>query len=119
VQPDELALDSFDVVIEATGVRAAVEQSIEVARRGASIVWFGVSPKGQKASIEPHEVFRKELRISGSFINPSTHARAIKLISSGVVQVEPLVSHRFPLGEIHAALEMHSSGTASKVMVIP
>lgn len=119
VLPEELESDSFDVVIEASGVKAAIEQSIRVARRGASIVWFGVSPKGQKASIEPHTVFRKELRISGSFINPSTHARAIKLISSGVVQVEPLISHRFPLDEIPAALDMHSSGAASKVMVIP
>ena len=83
VAPGDLAPDTFDVVIEAAGVKAAVEQSITIARRGGSIVWFGVSPQGLKAAIEPHEVFRKELRISGSFINPHTHARAIKLVGSG------------------------------------
>ena len=119
VLPDELPSDAFDVVIEAAGIKATVKQSVEIARRGASKVWFGVSPQGQTVAIEPHDVFRKELRISGSFINPHTHARAIKLIGTGVVQVEPLISHRFPLDKIKTALDIHSSGTASKVIVIP
>ncbi|NLJ24541.1 MAG: zinc-dependent alcohol dehydrogenase family protein [Firmicutes bacterium] len=119
VLPEEIQLDAFDVVIEAAGVRATVEQSIKVARRGASIVWFGVSPQGLQAAIEPHEVFRKELRISGSFINPHTHARAVKLVGTGVVRVEPLISHRFPLKDIEEALKVHASGGASKVMIMP
>lgn len=119
VLPEELPSDAFDVVIEAAGVKATVEQSIKVARRGASVVWFGVSPQGTQAAIEPHEVFRKELQISGSFINPHTHARAVKLVGTGAVQVEPLISHRFPLGKIHEALAVHASGDASKVMFIP
>ena len=119
VLPDELPVDAFDVVIEAAGVKATVEQSIKVARRGASIVWFGVSPQGLQAAIEPHEVFRKELRISGSFINPHTHARAVKLVGSGVVKVKPLISHSFPLKDIEEALKVHASGSASKIMIMP
>ena len=119
VLPEELPSDAFDVVIEAAGVKSTVEQSIKVARRGASVVWFGVSPQGTQAAIEPHEVFRKELQIAGSFINPHTHARAVKLVGTGAVQVEPLISHRFPLGKIHEALAVHGSGDASKVMIIP
>ena len=119
VIPDNLPLNAFDVVMEATGVRIAVEQTLDVARKGASIIWFGVSPRGQKVSIEPHEVFRKELKISGSFINPHTHARAIKLIATGAIKVEPLISHRFPLSDIEAALSLHSTGGASKIMIIP
>ncbi|NMB45799.1 MAG: zinc-dependent alcohol dehydrogenase family protein [Firmicutes bacterium] len=119
VLPEELPDDAFDIVIEAAGIKATVEQSVQVARRGASIVWFGVSPQGLQAAIEPHEVFRKELHISGSFINPHTHARAVKLVGTGAVRVEPLVSHRFPLTEIDEALRVHASGHANKVMIIP
>jgi threonine dehydrogenase-like Zn-dependent dehydrogenase len=118
VLPEQLAVDAFDVVIEAAGVKPAIEQSIKIARRGASVVWFGVSPQGMAAEIEPHEVYRKELRISGSFINPFTHSRAVKLVGSGAVRVEPLISHRYPLKDIHKALDVHSSGQASKVMII-
>lgn len=119
VLPDELQQDAFDVVIEAAGVKPAVEQSIKIARRGASIVWFGVSPQGLQAAIEPHEVFRKELHICGSFINPRTHARAVKLVGTGVVRVKPLISHQFALNEIDKALRIYASGNASKVMMIP
>ena len=118
VLAEQLAVDAFDVVIEAAGVKPAIEQSIKIARRGASVVWFGVSPQGMAAEIEPHEVYRKELRISGSFINPFTHSRAVKLVGSGAVRVEPLISHRYPLKDIHKALDVHSSGQASKVMII-
>ncbi|NLY51509.1 MAG: zinc-dependent alcohol dehydrogenase family protein [Firmicutes bacterium] len=118
VLPEELPADAFDVVIEAAGVRAAIEQSIKIARRGASVVWFGVSPQGMRAEIEPHEVYRKELRIAGSFINPFTNSRAVKLVGSGAVRVEPLISHRFPLKDIYEALAVHSSGKANKVMII-
>ena len=82
------------------------------------MVWFGVSPQGMRAEIEPHEVYRKELRIAGSFINPFTNSRAVKLVGSGAVRVEPLISHRFPLKDIHEALAVHSSGKANKVMII-
>ncbi|NLK07352.1 MAG: zinc-dependent alcohol dehydrogenase family protein [Firmicutes bacterium] len=119
VSPGELPENTFDVVIEASGARTAIEQSTKTARRGASIVWFGVFPLGERVSIEPHDTFRKELRISGSFINPNTHAQAIHLISTGVVKVKPLISHHFSLREIETALELHDSGTANKIMIIP
>ena len=77
LKPQDLPPNSFDVVIEAVGIPATVEQSIEIARRGARIVWFSVVAQGAKAQIEPYKVFQKELTICGSFINPSTHARAL------------------------------------------
>lgn len=119
VHPDELPLEAFDVVIEAAGLAATVQQSIKVARRGANLVWFGVCPEGEKTSIEPYEVYRKELNIAGSFINPCTHKRAIELVASGAIQLEPLVSHKFPLEDIHQALAVHGEPHSNKVLVMP
>ena len=119
LKPQDLPPNSFDVVIEAVGIPATVEQSIEIARRGARIVWFSVVAQGAKAQIEPYKVFQKELTICGSFINPSTHARAIKLIASGQVQVDPLITHQYPLQEIEAAFAKQQDPESAKVIVVP
>ena len=65
------------------------------------------------------EVFKKELVIKGSFVNPDTHARAVELLNSGKVQVKPLFTHRFPLEEVEKAIEMQQSAESVKVLVIP
>lgn len=119
VKPQELVSAGYNVVIEAVGLPAAVEQTIDIARRGATVVWFSVVAQGVKVKIEPFQVFRKELTITGSFINPSTHARAIKLISSGQVCVAPLLTHSYPLDQIEAGFAKQQEPDSVKVVIEP
>lgn len=51
-------------------------------------------------AMNPFAVFQKELTICGSFINPNTHIRAIELIRQGVIDIEPLITHRISLDEV-------------------
>ena len=72
-----------DVVLECVGTIATFEQSIALARRGGTVVVFGVAPQDERASISPFEIFARELRILGSYLNPLTHGRAVELVAGG------------------------------------
>ena len=52
-------------------------------------------------------------------INPDTHQRAVDLINRGRIQLEPIITHRFPLEQVKEAILMQMSGQAVKVMVEP
>ena len=54
----------------------------------------------------PYEVFRKDLTIVGSFAVNRTFQASIAMIESGVVKVEPLISHRLPLEEFAKGFEL-------------
>jgi 2-desacetyl-2-hydroxyethyl bacteriochlorophyllide A dehydrogenase len=92
----------FDVVVDATGLPKVVEQMFEFAKPTAKILFFGVCPKGEKAAISPYDVFQNDWEIYGSFALRYTFYPAIDLISSGAVQVRPIVSHALPLTDLPA-----------------
>ncbi|HEY2493764.1 MAG TPA: zinc-binding dehydrogenase [Paenibacillus sp.] len=103
MDPQEAAqqlINDADVVIECVGRKESMGLAIEVARKGGQVLLFGVSSPENTIQLSPFSIFSKELKIMGSFINPYTHEEAISLLHQRIVQVEPLISHRFRLDEI-------------------
>jgi threonine dehydrogenase-like Zn-dependent dehydrogenase len=48
---------------------------------------------------------------------PLAMSRAIRLMERGLVDTERVISHRFPLAEIHRALEVMESPDRNKVVI--
>ena len=107
-----------DVVVEAVGGAKYLEEAIRIAGLGGKILVFGVAPEEDKASVSPYEVYRRELTILGSFINPYSMDKAISLIASRRVDVKSLISHIIPLDRLEQALKRELEGTV-KVIVKP
>ncbi len=116
-----LPADAFDVVIDATGAPAMLEQAVRLARPGGRVLMFGVAPQGKKATIEPFQIFRKGLTICSSYTSRRNSWQALRLIGSGKVRVDDLVSHRLPLDGFEAGIgKIESRGeNAMKVMIFP
>lgn len=108
-----------DVIIECTGNKYVIESAFDIAKKGTKILLFGVSSPDIKVEISPFEIFKKELTIKGSLINPDTHLSALDLISSGKVNVQPIITHKFDLDKIEEALEMQKSVESVKILIIP
>lgn len=68
-------LQGADVVIECVGKTAATKQAFETAAKGATVLLFSVPSVEATYQLPLFEVFKKELVIKGSFVNPDTHAR--------------------------------------------
>jgi 2-desacetyl-2-hydroxyethyl bacteriochlorophyllide A dehydrogenase len=115
----DLAPRGFDVVLECVGRPATAAQALGLARRGGTVIWFGVNPPGATVPVEPYMIYRNELTIRAAFVNPHTFARAVTLLAQRRIQAEPLLSHRFPLGGVAEGIAMMKTGQAVKALVLP
>ena len=49
--------------------------------------------------------------------NPAAMQRAVRLVESGLVSTEDVISHRFKLSEIHRAIEVMGQLERNEVMI--
>lgn len=111
--------DGVDVVIECVGKTIATEQAIKIAGRGARVLLFSVPSPDATYPLPLLDVFKKELTIVGSLINPDTHQRAVNLINSGRLEIKKLITHTFPLDKTEDAINKQMSRDSIKVIVHP
>ncbi len=115
----ELAPYGFGVVVDATGVPAVIEQAFQYLKPRGQYLQFGVAPKDARISLSPYDLFQHDWTVVGSFALCYTFQPAIAWLSSGIVHVEPLISHTLPLTEFPAALEAFAAGRTMKVHFRP
>lgn len=106
-----------NVVIECVGNVPAVKSAFQFAGKGATVLLFSVPKVDATFDLPLFDVYKKELTIKGSFVNPDTHARAVALINSGKVDFGPIITHRFPLDQLPEAIAMQMSDASIKVVV--
>ena len=99
-----------DVVIETAGVEETMLQAYEMVRPGGAILQFGIGPEKIK-NIPGQSFYFKDITVIGSRAGlPEDFERSIKLVSSGKIDLEPLVTHHFPLEEIQKGFEFIDDG---------
>ncbi len=116
-----LEKEGYDVVIDATGVIPLMERSIDLARRGGTVLLFGVPPAGRRMALDAFEIFRKGLTVSSSFTSVRNSYQAVALLQSGQVDVSALISHQLPLDEFERGVELIERGAegVKKVLILP
>ncbi|MBK8023166.1 MAG: zinc-dependent alcohol dehydrogenase family protein [Chloroflexi bacterium] len=101
-----MASDGFEIVVDATGIPAVLESAFTYVKPRGKVWVFGVTPMGTTVRFPSYEVFRRDLKIIGSFAVNRTFPQSIALIQSGAVQVEPLISHQLPLDDFVRGMDM-------------
>lgn len=96
----------FDIVTDATGIPAVVEQCFGFTRARGKVWLFGVCPPDATVRFSPYEAFRKDLSIYGTYAVNRTFHESIALIRSGAVRVGPLLSHSLPLDAFEEGLRV-------------
>ena len=109
--------EGVDLVIETAGSAEAVGQAVELARPGGRVVLTGLPH--QPSAVEFFWVVRRELTILGSMIYQTEFPEAIRLLASGAVRTERLLTHRFPLADAQGAFDAHRSPGSIKIAVFP
>ncbi len=112
-------LSGADVVIECVGRPAAVTQAFAAAGPGCRILLFSVPGVDSRVEIPLFDVYKKELTIVGSMINPDTHQRAVNLLNGGSLKIRELITHTYGLSQLEEAVWMQMSAESIKVMVHP
>lgn len=108
----------FDIVVDATGAKEVMQQLTKFAKFGAKIVIYGVASEHDEITVNPYEIFRKELKIIGSFAQTHCFDRALKFIQLGIVKTDNLITHRYPLDQFDKAIEQVENGRGHIKVVI-
>jgi 2-desacetyl-2-hydroxyethyl bacteriochlorophyllide A dehydrogenase len=118
---DELQADTYDIVIDATGAIPVMNRTIDYARKGGTVLLFGVPPSGKNLEVEGFKIFQKGLTVLSSFTSRRNSFQAVDLLQSGQVRVDSLISHRLSLNEMPKALELieNRDPAVKKVIVQP
>jgi len=110
---------SADTVIEAAGTPGTLKQALEMVRVGGTVIQIALFE--EEVSLDPTIITQKQIRLQGSAgLGLAPFPEAAELVSNGVVDLKPLVTHRFPLEEITSAFEMQmNTAESGKVVVSP
>jgi L-iditol 2-dehydrogenase len=107
-----------DMILECVGVQLTVDQAIENARKGTTIVIVGVF--GEKPSVDLGLVQDRELSLVGTLMyKKEDFEKAVELIAGGKMCLDDLVTHRFPFEQYLEAYHTieESNGEYMKVMI--
>jgi L-iditol 2-dehydrogenase len=110
-----------DVVVTATPAPVAQVQAVEMARKGGRILLFGGLPKdNSKPGVDMNLVHYNALHLIGATIFAPRHFRlALKLIASGRIPVNKLITHRFPLVDFKMGAMLALEGKVLKAVFTP
>ena len=87
----ENGVDRISCVIECVGKAATMEQAIDIAGKKSVVMMFGLTAPDDTITVKPFEIFKKEIVLKASFINPYTQKRALALIDNGKIDVSSIV----------------------------
>ncbi|MGY5805623.1 zinc-dependent alcohol dehydrogenase family protein [Rhizobium sp. LEGMi12c] len=109
---------SFDLVADATGVPAVVENMPEFAQDGGAILVFGVCAPGVRVPISPFDIFRRQLTIAGSHSLNQNLPAALDLLRKDKGTMARLISHRLPLKEVLPFFTQKGGAPTMKVQFV-
>jgi len=109
-----------DVVFEAVGSAETYRLALDLARGGGSVNLFGGMPSGSTVEIKSDMLHYQELTITGtSSFSPDDYQKAFKLIETGRIDVDRLITHRFDnLGGVLEAVELTLKKEGMKKLVL-
>jgi alcohol dehydrogenase/L-iditol 2-dehydrogenase len=105
-------------VIDATGVSVALQTALAAVRPAGWITKVGWGPQPVGFSLDP--LVQKNVRLQGSFShNWPIWERVIQLLSSGRLDVRPIIGGEWSLEKWHEAFETMHSGAIVKAVLRP
>lgn len=96
---DDTGNEGVDLVIDASGAVAALNNGLATVKKGGELLIYGVFGGGPVA-IDVQAIQINELVIKGINGGPLRYPRTIELISDGTISVKELISHTFTLEDL-------------------
>lgn len=100
-------------VIECVGRVSTMKQAVSLAGKKSIVMFFGLTAPDDTLDIKPFEIFKKEIEVKASYINPYTQQRAVEMIDSKRIDVKSMIYRTESLDELPNILadkELRSKG---------
>jgi len=110
-----------DAVILAVGSNALIRPAMDAARPGGRVLLFAQTQRGEVV-VDPAAICVDEKTLVGSYsASVDLQEEAVRFVLNREMDLEQLISHRFPLQESARALELaaHPQPASMKVVIQP
>ncbi|MDD5482035.1 MAG: alcohol dehydrogenase catalytic domain-containing protein [Kiritimatiellae bacterium] len=115
----EIIPNGPDLIVEAAGPIAAVKLMVDLRRRGTRWNVFGITTH-EKFELDGGLTHFLEGRMDASFgTTPLAMSKALRLMETGLVDPEKIISHRIALRDIHKAVEIMGTPERNKIIIMP
>lgn len=111
-----------DCVILATSAKGLVQQALRISRPGARILLFAQTSVTERIEVAGADICVGERMLMGSYsADVDLQSESARLVFSGELPLERLISHRFPLESIDEAIQVarQPGETSLKVVIHP
>ncbi len=112
-------IQNVNVTIECVGLKGTMADAIQYAGKGGTAMLFGLTDPACKIPLAPFDLFKREVSIKASFINPYTYQRAVDLLNSKKINVKDLITDTLPLSDIQRVFTDDSYRRSGKIIVKP
>jgi threonine 3-dehydrogenase len=108
--------EGFDVGMEMSGNPSAFNEMLHTMHHGGKVALLGILPDG--TAIDWTQVIFKVLEIKGIYGREmfETWYKMSSMLQSGL-NIEPVITHRFPLADYQDAFELMESGQSGKIIL--
>ena len=97
----------LDVVFETAGAVDAIELSTRLAREGGRVVALGIAGRDRELTLPADRIALRDLTVYGSVgYTTAAWAQMVALLRSQLVDLDPIVTHRFPLERFEDAFAL-------------
>jgi threonine dehydrogenase-like Zn-dependent dehydrogenase len=110
----------LDVVVETAGAVAALELATRLPREGGRIVALGIAGEGRELCVPADRFVLRDLELIGSVgYTSAVWSRMVSLLAARLVDVAPIVTHRFPAERFEDAFRLMTDrdGLVGKVLL--
>jgi L-iditol 2-dehydrogenase len=109
-----------ELAIEAVGRPELWELAVGLTRKGGQALLFGGCESGTSVTLATKALHYGERKLIGVFHHtPNAIRRALQLIASGQLQLDPLITDDLPLAELGSAFQRMESNRALKMAIYP
>lgn len=108
-----------DVAIVATSSMNALEDAIDMVRKGGSVMMFGVPSKDSNLDLDMNKIYSKEITLVTSYAASDHDTKeALDLIESCQINVKQLITHTYPILDSQKAFDHARSGDNAMKIII-
>jgi 2-desacetyl-2-hydroxyethyl bacteriochlorophyllide A dehydrogenase len=110
----------LDLVVETAGAPVAVELATQLCRPGGRALLLGIAGVGRTLTLPSDLFVGKDMALIGSIAYPaSTWSRVVALLAEGVLDLDPVVTHRFAISDFEEAVRLMDErrGIVAKIVL--